>query len=93
MYILICSDDSFYTGITNDLTRRVREHNIGIEKSCYTYNRRPLELKWFQNFVEPNEAIKREKQIKGWSRKKKIALINSNYQDLILFSKNYSENN
>ncbi|WP_317169113.1 GIY-YIG nuclease family protein [Flavivirga algicola] len=53
--------------------------------------RRPIELKWYLQCTSPSEAIKIEKQIKGWSRRKKEALINDNWEDLIEFSKNYTE--
>lgn len=91
VYILKCSDDSFYTGISNSLERRVYEHQNGIDQKCYTYKRRPIELVWFEEFTNPNEAILKEKQLKGWSRKKKIALIEQNYDKLIEFSKNYTQ--
>jgi putative endonuclease len=59
----------------------------GINKECFTYNRRPLELVYKINFIDPTEAIKWEKKIKDWSRKKKEALIKEQWEDLILFSK------
>ena len=90
-YILLCADNSNYTGMTNDLERRIIQHNDGLKKDCYTYKRRPVELKWYLECTNPSDAIKIEKQIKGWSRKKKIALIQENWQDLIEFSKNYTE--
>ncbi len=90
VYILKCSDDSFYTGITNNLERRLIEHKT--KKSfSYTYKRQPLELVWYLGCTKPDEAIKIEKQIKGWSRRKKQALISENWNDLIKFSKNYTE--
>lgn len=90
-YILECSDGSFYTGITNNLERRLQEHNEGINKGCYTFKRRPVEIKWYNEFRRPMEAIRLEKQIKRWSRKKKIALIEGRNHDLIALSKNYTE--
>ena len=91
VYIVECSDNSFYIGITSDLERRINEHNIGTKKESYTFFRRPVELKWLEQFTEPNEAIKVEKQLKGWSRKKKIALINEDWEKLVLYSRNYSQ--
>ncbi|OIQ35522.1 MAG: hypothetical protein BM563_11960 [Bacteroidetes bacterium MedPE-SWsnd-G1] len=91
VYIVECSDTSYYIGITNDLKRRIYEHNDGVKKEAYTFVRRPVELKWFEQFTNPNEAIKIEKQLKGWSRKKKIAQINKDWEKLILYSKNYSQ--
>lgn len=90
-YILVCSDGSYYTGFTNDIDRRMAEHLEGLNKNCYTYNRRPLKLQWIEQFTNPNEAIKIEKQIKGWSRKKKEALINEDWDKLVAFSKNYTQ--
>lgn len=90
-YILQCSDNSYYTGMTNDLERRLVQHNEGIKKDCYTFKRRPVELKWYLQCTNPTEAIKIEKQIKGWSRRKKTALIEEDWDNLVEFSKNYSE--
>lgn len=82
VYILRCSDKSYYTGITNDLDRRIIEHNNGIDKKSYTFNRRPVELVYKESFQNPNDAIVWEKRIKGWSRKKKEALINGDFEEL-----------
>ena len=76
VYILYCADDSFYTGVTNNLERRMNEHNTGYNEGSYTSSRRPLKLIHYEIFQFPNEAINREKQIKRWGRAKKIALIN-----------------
>ncbi|PZF74002.1 GIY-YIG nuclease family protein [Taibaiella soli] len=78
VYILECRDKSYYTGITEDLTKRTYDHNDGRDSLCYTYSRRPVTLKYFCRFMDPRQAIAFEKQIKGWSRKKKEALINEN---------------
>jgi len=88
IYILLCADNSFYTGITNDLDRRIEEHNLGENPKCYTYSRRPLALKYSEEYQNVNDAISREKQIKGWSRKKKEALMNGDYAELMQLSKN-----
>lgn len=71
VYILICADKSYYTGITNNLDKRVMEHDCRLIKGCYTPSRLPVRLVWFESFDNPSDAIKTEKQIKGWSRKKK----------------------
>jgi len=92
VYILKCSDDSFYIGITNDIKRRLEEHNSDKNIFAYTFIRKPLELVWVEQFTTPNEAISKEKQLKGWSRKKKLALINKDWEQLIDFSKNYTQN-
>ena len=75
VYILKCSDDSYYVGITSNLDRRVTEHNTGKYSEAYTFSRRPVELVWCQEFLEPNQAISFEKKIKKWSRAKKEAVI------------------
>lgn len=90
-YILLCADKSYYTGMTNDLDRRMLEHQEGKKKSCYTYKRRPIKLVWYVQCTNPSEAIKIEKQIKGWSKRKKRALIDEEWDDLVKFSKNYTE--
>jgi putative endonuclease len=82
VYILLCYDQSYYTGITNDLERRMYEHHTGYNKKSYTHDRRPVELVFFEVFNNPKEAISCEKKIKGWSRKKKQAIINDNWERL-----------
>lgn len=82
VYILQCRDRSYYTGVTNDLERRILEHNQGLNKDCYTFSRRPLELMFYEIFDSPASAIAFEKKIKGWSRAKKKALIEKNWEKL-----------
>ena len=82
VYILKCSDDSLYVGITSDIERRVMEHNGGKYPEAYTHSRRPVELVFCQEFMDPNQAIEFEKKIKKWSRAKKQALINDNFGEL-----------
>ncbi len=82
VYILICSDDSYYTGITNNISKRLSEHNNSLDKSSYTYSRRPAKVIYQETFQNPNDAIMWEKRIKGWSRKKKEALINGDFEEL-----------
>ncbi len=91
VYIVKCSDNSYYTGITNDIERRLFEHNSTDDKSAYTFYRKPVKLVWFESFTDVNQAIMIEKKIKGWSRKKKEAMINEDWDKLILYSKNYTE--
>ena len=91
VYILKCSDNSYYTGFTNDLERRLGEHHSGKNKDCYTFDKRPIELMWFETFNEVLNAIAIEKQIKGWSRRKKEALISQDWDKLVLYSKNYTQ--
>ena len=91
VYILKCSDNSYYTGFTNNLERRLQEHHSGKNKNCYTFNKRPLKLVWFETFNDVLNAIAIEKKIKGWSRIKKEALIQEDWDKLVLFSKNYTQ--
>lgn len=79
VYILMCSDGLTYTGITNDITRRFEEHQKGLNKTCFTYKRRPVELIFHQEFNDVVQAISFEKKIKKWSGKKKLALANGEY--------------
>ncbi len=87
VYIVKCSDNSYYTGFTNDLERRINEHNVGLNPASYTYTRKPVELVFYYEFNDVNQAIQFEKQIKGWSRKKKEAIINDNWDLLPELSK------
>lgn len=82
VYILKCSDDSYYTGITSNLQKRINEHKIGLHKDSYTYSRRPLKMVFYADFTDINLAIKTEKQIKNWSRAKKEALFNGEFEKL-----------
>ncbi len=82
VYILECSDETYYTGVTNDVGRRFIEHVTGIHDDSYTARRRPLKLVFCKQFKNPIEAINYEKQIKRWSRAKKVALINIDYSSL-----------
>jgi len=82
VYILKCSDDSFYTGISNNLKRRVEEHRLGNNRKSYTFKRRPLRLVYHLKFNDVLEAIYFEKKIKGWTRAKKMALIKGDFQML-----------
>tara|TARA_Y100000768_G_C23514950_1_gene467703 strand:- start:237 stop:527 length:291 start_codon:yes stop_codon:yes gene_type:complete len=87
VYILQCSDDSFYTGITNNIDKRIEEHNSEDYPKSYVHKRRPVQLVWYASFTNPQAAINKEKQIKRWSRAKKQALIEENYLALQQFSK------
>jgi len=91
VYILKCSDHSYYTGFTNNLERRMMEHHTGKNKDCYTFDKRPLDLVWFETFNDVLNAIAVEKQIKGWTRRKKEALIKEDWDKLVLYAKNYTQ--
>lgn len=90
VYILLCSDGSYYTGRTNDLTRRISEHEWGIG-SQYTMKRRPIKLEYSYRFSNESDAYRAERQIKGWRREKKEALINGDFELLIELSKGKSQ--
>ncbi|WP_416865313.1 MAG: GIY-YIG nuclease family protein [Imperialibacter sp.] len=90
VYILKCADGSYYTGVTNDIDRRLYEHKIGYDTKSYTFKRRPVELVFKEHFGEINKAIAFEKQIKGWSRAKKEALMKQDWGALKELSKNRS---
>lgn len=75
-----------YTGITNNLERRIYEHKTGTIKSSFSKRYKLYKLVWFQEFDSPDAAIAMEKRIKGWRREKKLDLIqeqNPNFQDLM----------
>ena len=74
VYILECKDGLLYTGFTNNLSRRLEEHQLGKNKTSFTFKRRPVTLIWHQMFNNVEQAILVEKQIKKWSSKKKWAL-------------------
>ena len=86
IYILKCSDGTFYTGSTTDLERRLAQHEAG-EGSKYTKQRLPIELSYSEEFDRIDFAFYREKQIQSWSRKKKLALIEGRLNDLPVLSK------
>ncbi|WP_104735612.1 GIY-YIG nuclease family protein [Hanstruepera ponticola] len=99
VYILKCSDNFTYTGVTNNIARRLDEHQQGLNKNCFTYKRRPLKLIFQQEFNNIEQAIYFEKKIKNWSAKKKFALANGDFNMLQILSEcrnathsNYSPN-
>ncbi|MFD2916928.1 GIY-YIG nuclease family protein [Psychroserpens luteus] len=80
VYMLKCSDDSIYTGMTNSIDRRLEEHKLGLNIDCYTYRKRPLRLIYHQEFMQFDQAQFYEKKIKKWSRSKKLALANEDFE-------------
>ena len=76
IYILKCSDDTLYTGITTDIERRVDEHNNSVKGAKYTKLRRPVELVYSEESEDRSSASKREYVIKKLTRKEKLELIN-----------------
>jgi putative endonuclease len=87
MYILLCADNSYYTGSTWDLSTRLEQHQTGTG-SVYTKNRLPIRLPNAEEFDRIKDAYRRERQLHGWLRKKKQALIDGKLEDLKKFSEN-----
>lgn len=89
-YILRSADDSYYTGHTDNLDRRIGEHRAG---ACpgYTSKRLPVELAWSQAYTTREEALTAELQIKGWSREKKEAMMRGDWQNVSLLAKKQFE--
>lgn len=81
LYMLRCSDGSFYVGQTDDMDRRLAEHQDGTFRG-YTSERRPVELVWLDEFPTRDAALTRERQLKGWSRAKKEALVRGDWNTL-----------
>ena len=75
VYILKCSDNTLYTGITSDLERRVKEHNSSKLGAKYTHSRRPVTLVYSKEFNNRSDALKSESKIKKLSHNQKIDLI------------------
>jgi putative endonuclease len=88
VYMLRCSDGSYYVGSTtgNDPGKRIAEHQSGAFPG-YTYSRRPIELVWSEHFDRITDAIAAERQIKGWSRAKKEALIRGDWSHVSALSR------
>ena len=73
-YLLKCADGTLYCGITNDLDKRLAAHNAG-EGAKYTRGRTPVKLAYCEPCADKSTALKREREIKGWPREKKLAMI------------------
>ncbi|WP_232369506.1 GIY-YIG nuclease family protein [Leptospira abararensis] len=86
MYILLCSDRTYYTGSTKYLARRLRQHQSG-EGASYTKKRLPVKLIFFEAYSRIDHAFYREKQLQGWSRKKKESLMAQDFMQLKLHAK------
>jgi putative endonuclease len=74
-YILECNDKTLYTGFTNDLEKRVHQHNNSKTGAHYTKIRRPVILKYFETYKTFSEARKREMELQSWTRERKISLM------------------
>lgn len=89
VYILLCADGSYYVGSHrgSDVMDRVKAHNLGIHKQSYTFARRPVSCVWSGEFPTFAEAVAFERQLKGWSRKKKEAFIRGDFDALQIAAK------
>lgn len=89
LYMLRCRDGSYYVGHTDDLDKRIQEHEDG---TCggYTATRRPVELVFVDEFATREDALARERQLKGWRRAKKEALIRHDWDKLKVLARRYS---
>jgi putative endonuclease len=85
-YILKCANGKYYTGHTNDLEKRIGQHQSGLIKG-YTSARLPVSLMWAQDFPTRYEALDAELKIKGWSQAKKEALIRGDWEGVSFFAK------
>ena len=85
MYILECSDGSYYTGSTKDIEKRLQEHQDGVGAN-HTKKRLPVTLVYYEKYDRIDTAFYREKQVQGWSRAKKEALINGEVDVLHILS-------
>ena len=90
VYILRCNDDSYYVGHTDDIEKRMADHVAGRFEG-YTSARRPVKLVFLQSFQTRDEAFFTERRIKLWSRNKKKALIDKNWEMLQYFAKKIFE--
>lgn len=80
VYVLLCGDGSYYTGSAADVEARLVQHQEGIYPDAYTFGRRPVKLIWYSDeVVRYSEALAFERQVKGWSRMKKEALIRGDF--------------
>ncbi len=86
VYILKCSDGSYYTGHTDDLEKRIAEHNAGTYM-CYTVTRLPVFLVFVQEFASRAEALEAERKIKKWGKRKKDALVYKGWDGIIALRK------
>jgi putative endonuclease len=89
LYILVCGDGSYYVGSTRNLENRMEQHDSGFG-SAYTAKRQPVKLVFAQEFDRIDDAYTREKQVQGWSRAKRQALIEGRLNDLPRLSESRS---
>lgn len=82
VYIVCCADGAYYTGHTDDIEKRIGQHQAG-EIEGYTSSRLPVKLVFAEEFSSRAEALACERQIKGWNRKKKEALIRRDWNEVV----------
>jgi putative endonuclease len=82
VYILKCKNGEYYIGHTDNTDQRMSEHNLGLIEKCYTQRRRPVKLMFLQVFSTRDDAFHAERQIKDWSRKKKEALMEEDWEKI-----------
>ena len=88
VYILQCADASYYTGHTDNLEKRIAEHQMG-KLPGYTQSRRPVALVYSEEFTTREEALACERRIKGWSRKKKEAMMRGDWAEVTRLAKGW----
>lgn len=86
MYILECADGTYYTGSTKDLDIRFMQHRSGMGAN-YTGKTKPMKIAYYEEFARIDDAFFREKQVQRWSHAKKKAIIDGNFEELIIKSK------
>jgi predicted GIY-YIG superfamily endonuclease len=90
VYILRCADGSYYTGHTDNLEKRMNQYHTD-ECEVYIAARRPVELAWSQECATRYEVLSAEQQIKGWSRRKKEAMMHGDWEEVSRLARNKSE--
>lgn len=86
IYILQCSDGTYYTGHTDNIEKRITEHENNIYE-CYTSTRLPIKLVYLESFASRAEALEAERKIKKWGKRKKDALISNGWEGIIALRK------
>ncbi len=88
VYILKCHDGSYYTGHTDNLEMRIAQHKGKTFPNCYTATRLPIEIVFSQELSTREEALAAERQIKGWSRRKKEAMMRGDWNEVSRLAQN-----
>jgi len=91
VYMLLCADKSYYIGHTNNIEKRICEHENGTYPCCYTKSRLPVKIVFIQGFETRHEAFVAERQIKKWSRAKKQALVKQDWNEVSFFARRKSK--